>query len=190
MLVPSLLSLQVAIPCEMQTASGPLRTALAKQPVAGSVALGKRALAGDGCADLVHHGLEDQAVCVYPADHYAFWREFFGFGADHFPFGSFGENFTIAGQVEDSAYIGDRYRIGTAVVEITKPRQPCRTLNLVWEQSQLAAQMGRRGLTGWYLRVIEAGTVQSGDLFELLDRCANALSVADDWKAQPERPVS
>ncbi|MCP4093763.1 MAG: MOSC domain-containing protein [Planctomycetes bacterium] len=187
MLVPSLLSLQVAIPCQVQTPNGPLRTALAKQPVTERIALGPRALAGDGCADLVHHGLIDQAVCVYPQEHYQWWREHLGLNEDHFPYGSFGENFTVAGQTEESAYLGDRYRIGTAVVEITKPRQPCSTLNKVWGEPQLAAQMGRRALTGWYLRVLEPGQVQAGDLFELLDRSAKALSVAEDWKSQQNR---
>ena len=187
MLVPSLLSLQVATPCEVQTPNGPVRTALAKQPVSERIALGARALAGDGCADLVHHGLEAQAVCVYPQEHYLWWREHLGLGAEHFPYGSFGENFTVGGQTEESAFIGDRYRIGTAMVEITKPRQPCSTLNKVWGESQLAAQMGRRGLTGWYLRVLEPGEVQAGDLFELLERSAQALSIADDWKAQQAR---
>lgn len=182
MLVPSLLSIQVAIPCEVQTADGPLRTGLVKQPVAGEIHLGLRALDGDGCADLVYHALEDQAVCVYPADHYAWWREFLQLDEANLPHGSFGENFTIAGQVEENAYVGDRYRIGTAIVEITKPRKPCSTLNQVWGESQMAAQMGRRNLTGWYLRVLEAGTVKAGHAFELLERSASAPTILDVWR--------
>jgi MOSC domain-containing protein YiiM len=190
MLVPSLLSVQVALPCEVQTSHGPLRTGLVKQSVQVPVRLGRRALAGDGCADLLRHGLEDQAVCVYPAAHYPQWREFFGFGAEHFPHGSFGENFTVAGQVEESARVGDRYRVGTAVVEVTKPRRPCATLNEVWGEPRLAAQMGRRGLTGWYLRVLEVGIVQAGDAFELLRRDADAPTVADAWREMASRETS
>lgn len=182
MLVPSLLSVQVAIPCEVQTASGPLRTGLVKQPVAGEIHLGLRALDGDGCADLVHHALEDQAVCVYPAAHYAWWREFLQLDETNLPHGSFGENFTIAGQVEENAYVGDRYRVGSAVVEITKPRQPCSTLNQVWGVARMAAQMGRRNLTGWYLRVLEEGTLKAGAPFELLKRHADAPTVLEAWR--------
>jgi MOSC domain-containing protein YiiM len=128
-------------------------------------------------------------VCVFPQEHYRWWREHLGLSAEHFPYGSFGENFTVEGQTEESAYIGDRYRIGTAVVELTKPRQPCSTLNKVWGEPQLAAQMGRRGLTGWYLRVLEPGEVQAGDLFQLLERSALAPTVADAWKSKQSRQV-
>ncbi len=189
MLVPSLLSVQVGMPCEVQTADGPLRTGLVKQPVSGQVFLGARALDGDGCADLVHHGLEDQGVCVYPAEHYLWWREFLQLDEVNFPFGSFGENFTVAGQVEASAYVGDRYRVGTAMVEITKPRRPCATLNKVWGVNQIAAQMGRQDKIGWYLRVLETGKVQAGDSFELLDRDAGAVNIVDAWHDMDTREV-
>ena len=182
MLVPSLLSVQVALPREVQTANGPLRTGMVKLAVAGPIQVGLRALAGDGCADLVHHGLEDQSVCVYPAEHYAWWREYLQRDAVGLPYGSFGENFTVAGQLEQSAYVGDRYRIGSAIVEITKPRRPCSTLNKVWGDSQMVAQMGRRALTGWYLRVLQVGTVQAGDLCELLERQLDAPNICDAWR--------
>jgi len=179
-----LLSVQVALPAKLSTAAGELRTAMRKCEVTGPVALGLRALAGDGCADLRHHGLEDQAVCVYPAAHYAAWREWLGKSAAAFPYGSLGENFTVAGQSEELVHVGDRYRIGTAEVEVTKPRAPCATLNKVWERSEFAARMGRLDQTGWYLRVLVAGTVAAGQPWELLARDESAPTIAASWQAK------
>lgn len=177
-----LLSLQVSLPCEVVTAEGPLRTGLRKSPVSGPLHLGPRALDGDGCADLIHHGLEDQAVCVMPVEHYGFWRGELGLDEVGFPFGSFGENFTVEGQTEQDLYLGDRWRIGEAEVEVTKPRVPCATLNRVWGHRRFAALMGRKALTGWYLRVLKPGPVEAGQVMELLWRDPSAITVEEAWK--------
>lgn len=174
-------SLQVSLPVEVETAAGNLRTGLRKSAVQGPILLGPRALEGDGCGDLSCHGLEDQAVCVLPLEHYAFWREELRLDADAFPCGSFGDNFTVSGQAEADVHLGDRWRVGEAEVEVTKPRAPCSTLNKVWGHVTLAALMGRRGMTGWYLRVLRPGQVEAGQPMELLWRDADALSVAQAW---------
>lgn len=176
--------IQVALPTVVETSSGPLRTAMCKRPVVGPVELGAEALAGDGCADLKHHGHEDQAVCVMPIEHYAFWRARLGHTEDSFPCGSFGDNFTVSGLLETDIREGDLWRIGTAEVEVTKPRQPCSTLNKVWDAKDFVAVMGREGNTGWYLRVRKEGIVTAGDAIELLHSDPSAPTIAAMWAAK------
>lgn len=176
--------LQVAEPTMVETADGPLRTALCKRSVLDAVFLGQRALEGDGCADLVHHGLEDQAVCVMPLQHYAWWREELQREQGSFPLGSFGDNFTVTGMSEEDVHVGDVWSIGDAEIVVTKPRQPCSTLNKVWGRKDFAALMGRRGLTGWYLQVQKPGLVTAGDGITLLHRDPVAPTIAQAWDAQ------
>lgn len=169
---------------ELSRGGETLRTALCKQPVATRVWLGPRGLAGDECADRKYHGHEDQAICVYPMEYYTAWREWLNLDAEAFPYGSFGENFTTSGLLESEVFAGDQVRVGEAVVEVTKPRQPCVTLNKVWERRDFAAHMGREGWTGWYLRVLTPGQVDAGDAWEILARQPQAQSMAALWAAQ------
>lgn len=180
----TLLALLAAMPSEIETPGGPLRTGMRKQTLLQPTQLGLRALEGDGCEDLVHHGLEDQAVCVMPEQHYAWWRKELELSAEDFPLGSFGENFVVEGQNETTVLVGSIYRIGEAEVEVTKPRFPCSTLNRVWGRKDMAALMGRNGLTGWYFRVLRPGLVTSGQELELLQEAPDGLSVLDTWKTK------
>ena len=176
-------SVQVGQPTDRPTAEGPLRTAMVKDRVAGPIQLGTRALEGDGCANLKYHGHEDQASCVYPAEHFPRLAE--ALSLPPFPHGAFGDNFTVTGGDEQSVRVGEVDRVGTALVEVTKPREPCSTLNAVWGCAQLAAQIGRRGWTGWYLRVLEPGTVQEGDAWTLERAAAEgAPSIAEVWQSK------
>lgn len=177
------LSIQVGLPTEVDSEQGPFRTAILKQMVEGAVELGMRSLAGDGCADLKYHGHEDQAVCVYPAQHFAMLAA--ELDREPFPAGGFGDNFTVEGADESSVRVGEVYRVGTALVEVTKPREPCGTLNRAWACSKLAAAIGRSGATGWYLRVLEPGTVQAGDTWQLERAAAEgAPTIAEVWQAK------
>ena len=177
------LSIQVSLPTVVDSEQGPFRTAILKKEVAGAVELGMRSLAGDGCADLKYHGHEDQAVCVYPAQHFAMLAE--TLGREPFPHGGFGDNLTVEGADETSVHVGEVYRVGTARVEVTKPREPCSTLNRAWGCPQLAAAIGRSGATGWYLRVLEPGTVQAGDSWTLeREAPEGAPTIAEVWQAK------
>jgi MOSC domain-containing protein YiiM len=145
-------------------------SAIAKTPVEGPVRIGFLGIDVDQQADPRFHGGPDKALHHYPSDHYARWGSL---AVDH-PLlnapGAFGENVSTWGLTEDRVCIGDRFRLGTALVEISQGRQPC------WKQghrmawSALPALMVRERRSGWYYRVIEEGKATEGDSLSLLDR--------------------
>lgn len=145
-------------------------SAIAKRPVAGPVRVHRLGLAGDAQADLTVHGGPDKAIHHYPHDHYAFWRESLG---DHpllADYGAFGENIATDGLTEDAICIGDRWRMGTALVEVSQGRQPCWKLDHRFDGAAVNAGVVRSRRAGWYYRVIEEGEVAAGDAMELLAR--------------------
>jgi MOSC domain-containing protein YiiM len=144
------------------------RTAFFKSAVARPVHVGEEGLEGDGVADRANHGGIDGAVLAYAAAHYPHWRE--ELPEKDFAFGGFGENLTIAGLTEDEVCIGDRWRSGEVVFEVSKPRQPCWKLCRRWSQPDLAKRVVQTGRGGWYLRVRETGIVSAGATIELEHR--------------------
>ena len=169
-----LFSLQLGSAVEVGAGEGvewwdkPWRTALFKQPRPGAHWLGYEGLRGDEQADRKHHGGVDKAVCVYPAEHYPFWRT--ELALPELPHGAFGENFTTQGLTEDSVCIGDVFTVGAAQVQISQPRQPCWKLARRWRIKDLPAQAEQNGRTGFYFRVLRHGLVQAGDDLKLEDR--------------------
>lgn len=151
------------------------RSAIGKEPVAGAVWLGQTNVAGDQQANLQVHGGPDKAVNVYPSEHYAIWRNTLQLEMSG---GAFGENFTTAGLSETDVCIGDIYRIGEAVVQVTQPRQPCAKLARRWRMKDLAARVIEAGKTGWYLRVLQEGAVEAGMSIELLERTQPQWTIA------------
>jgi len=137
-------------------------------PVEGPVFAGKTNLAGDGQADLVNHGGVDKAVLAYSADHYPKWRK--ELCLPEMPFGAFGENLTIAGWSEECVCIGDTFRIGTAIFEVSQPRQPCWKLARRWRMHELTALVLNNGRSGWYLRVLEEGWIKAEMPVVLIER--------------------
>jgi len=154
----------------------PWTTGFFKVPVAGPVFAGATNLAGDGQADLKHHGGVDKAVLAYSADHYPNWREELRF--PDMPFGAFGENLTISGLSEESVFIGDIFRIGPVTFEVSQPRQPCWKLARRWRMHELVRLVVHNGRSGWYLRVLEEGYIEAGMPVELLERPNPAWSIA------------
>ncbi|MEO1087931.1 MAG: MOSC domain-containing protein, partial [Acidobacteriota bacterium] len=143
----------------------PWTSAIVKTPTPGRLALGSTQLDGDGQADLRHHGGPDKAVLAYAASHYDAWAP------EHdFPWGGFGENWTVAGHDEDTVFLGDIYTVGTATVQVSQPRQPCWKLNRRWQIKGLALEAQNSGRLGWYYRVLSTGHVQVGDIFTLVER--------------------
>ena len=123
-----------------------MRPASTNQPVAGPVSLKRLNLAGDGQGDLKNHGGEYQAVYCYPHEHYAYWAT--ELARDDFAFGQFGENFTTQGLLENEVCIGDTFRIGEAIVQVTQPRVPC---------YKLADKLGIPGFDKTFLRANRSG---------------------------------
>ena len=146
-------------------------TGIHKQPVQGPVQVNRLGLEGDEQADLTVHGGLTKAVYAYPSEHYAFWaaqrlaalkRE------APLPPGSIGETLTLQGIVESEIWVGDRLRIGGALLEVTEPRQPCFKFNAKMGFSHAAKMMVQAGNSGFYLRVVEPGVLQAGDAVTLL----------------------
>lgn len=145
-------------------------SAIAKFPVQGTVRVTRLGLEGDEQADLANHGGFEKAIHHYPHDHYAFWRAAL---ADHpllGAFGAFGENIATEGLTEDMVCIGDRWRLGSALVEVSQGRQPCWKVDHRFDGARVNATMVRERNAGWYYRVIEEGTVQAGDSLQLVAR--------------------
>ena len=145
-------------------------SAIDKRAVEGRRAVGALGIAGDKQADLSVHGGPDKAIHHYPRDHYGWWAETIGDHALLQDAGAFGENISTSGLTESAACIGDRYRLGSALVEISQGRQPCWKLGHRFGIATLPATVvsSRRG--GWYYRVIEDGAVGAGDALELMER--------------------
>jgi MOSC domain-containing protein YiiM len=163
----TLLSIQIGMPKffpssdQSRLASKPWLTGFFKTQTAETVSITIDGIDGDGQADLANHGGPDKAICVYPSEHFDFWRNFLN--GDQLGGGGFGENFTTAGLLEETVCIGDRYRIGSAVVEVSQPRQPCWKLARRWDHKTLSVEVQRTGKTGWYFRVIESGEARAGE---------------------------
>lgn len=153
-------------------------SAIAKEPVAGRLRVHRLGIEGDEQADLTVHGGVDKAIHHYPHDHYAFWREAIG---DH-PLlqchGAFGENISTRGLTEETVCIGDRWRLGTAVVEVSQGRQPCWKLDHRFGGLPVNAKMVKVRRAGWYYRVLEEGEIAAGDTMELLERLHPGWTIA------------
>jgi MOSC domain-containing protein YiiM len=141
-----------------------------KSSVETRLRLERSQLDGDAQADLKNHGGPDKAVCCYAAEHYPGWRAALGKTETDFSYGAFGENFTLQGLTEDRVCIGDIYAVGTALVQVSQPRMPCWKLGRRWELPHLPLEVQARGLTGYYLRVMEPGDVGAGDELTLTER--------------------
>lgn len=171
-----LVSLNVALPVAVMHGSREIQTGINKEPAAGRVFLTKTGLHGDGQGDLVHHGGEDKAVCVYSRDHFPYWEE--AWGKQVRP-GAFGENFTAEGLTEEKLCVGDVVRVGSALVQVSQPRQPCFKLGLKHGLPELPVRVQENGYTGFYFRVLEEGEVGAGDSFTLERRDPAGLTLRE-----------
>ena len=159
--MPKLLSVNVGLPREIAWQGKVVRTAIWKHPVSGRVFARRLNLDGDGQADLKGHGGEQRAVMVYQLEAYRYWER--ELGRNDFEYGQFGENFTVEGLPDDEVCIGDRYRIGTAVFEVTQPRVTCYRLGIRMNNPEMASLLVSHRKPGFYFRVITEGEVGAGD---------------------------
>ena len=152
-----------------------------KSEVSVPLQLSEAGFVGDMQGDTVRHGGPEKAVHHYPFDHYAFWIGEFGEQPILANPGAFGENIATLGLTEGEAAIGDVFRLGSAVIEISQGRQPCWKLNERFAQKDMARKVQETGRTGWYYRVIEPGTVVPGDHLSLLERRSPEWTLARIW---------
>ena len=153
-------------------------TAMFKQLAVGPLELGPEGFIGDEQADRRVHGGPEKAVHLYPAAHYAKLAERFPEAASQLIPGSLGENISCAELDESSVRIGDIYRLGSARLQVCQPRNPCWKIDDRFNADGMAAFIAETNLTGWYWRVVQAGSVPPGAMLELDEAAASALSLA------------
>jgi ferredoxin-NADP reductase/MOSC domain-containing protein YiiM len=172
-----LLSLNVGLPREIEWRGQKVSTAIWKHPVEGRRLARRLNVDGDEQADLVGHGGEQRAVFVYQIEAYRYWEE--ELGRDDLIYGQFGENFTVAGLPDDEVCVGDRFRIGSAVFEVTQPRVTCYKVGIRLDEPRMPALLTGRGRPGFYLRVLEEGDVGAGDAIQKVADGPGRLSVRE-----------
>lgn len=170
-------SVNVGMPAPLRRGDESVPSGIVKTPVAGRVHVGRTNLDGDGQADLRVHGGPDKAVYAYPAEHYGTWAA--ELGRDDMVPGLFGENLTLEGADEGDVLIGDRFRAGTALLEVSQPRIPCFKLGIRVGDPHFLRPFLQSGRTGFYLRVVEEGDLAAGDPVERVSRGEGGLSVLD-----------
>ena len=172
-----ILSVNVSLPKEIQYRSKTVRTGIFKEPVKGRVRLRTLNLDGDGQADLIAHGGIYRAVYVYSIENYDYWKR--ELGRADFSHGQFGENFTVEGMLEDDTCIGDVFRVGSALVEVTQPRPPCYKLAIKMGLAKFPKLFLASGRVGFYFRVLEEGDVGAGDVLERIRSDSERMTVRE-----------
>jgi MOSC domain-containing protein YiiM/ferredoxin-NADP reductase len=156
-----LLSVNVGLPRDIEWQGKTVHTAVWKAPVQGRRMARRLNIDGDGQGDLAGHGGEHRAVFVYQIESYRYWQN--QLGRNDFTYGQFGENFTVEGLADTEVCIGDHYRIGDALFEVTQPRVTCYRVGIRMNEPQMAALLVSHGRPGFYFRVLEEGDVGAGD---------------------------
>jgi ferredoxin-NADP reductase/MOSC domain-containing protein YiiM/ferredoxin len=172
-----LLSVNVGLPRDIAWKNRTIHTGIWKDPVRGRCRVGRLNLDGDGQGDLGGHGGEQRAVFVYQIEAYRHWQ--MQLGRADFVHGQFGENFTIEGLPDDTVCIGDRYRIGSAVFEVTQPRVTCYRVGIRTNEPRMPALLTSSGKPGFYFRVLTEGEVGAGDEIVKVGEAGERMTVAE-----------
>ena len=172
-----LISVNVGLPRVVMSNGDPVSTGIFKEPVAGRVMLRTLNLDGDRQADLSVHGGPSKAVYAYPSEHYAYWKQ--ELPEMKLPWGMFGENFTSAGLIESELSIGDKFRVGSAVVMVTEPRMPCYKLGIKFGRSDIVQKFLASERSGFYFAVLKEGEVGVGDPIERMEKSERSVRVSD-----------
>jgi ferredoxin-NADP reductase/MOSC domain-containing protein YiiM len=175
--MPRLLSVNVGLPRDVAWNGKTVRTAVWKSPVVGRRTARKLNLDGDAQGDLSGHGGEQRAVFVYQMGSYHYWEKLLG--RSDFTFGQFGENFTIEGLADDEVCIGDRYRIGDALFEVTQPRVTCYRVGIRMNELRMPSLLVAHHRPGFYFRVLEEGQVGAGDEIVKVAEGPERITVAE-----------
>jgi MOSC domain-containing protein YiiM len=163
--------------------NGTETSAIAKRPREGAVQVLGEGLAPDEQADPLVHGGPEMALHLYPQGHHDWWRGQIGESPLLDEPGGFGSNLAVTGLTEEMVHIGDRFRLGSALIEVSQPRQPCWKIEHRFGHKGMVASIIKTGRCGWYFRVIETGEVTAGDALERIAIGAEDWSVARVFKA-------
>jgi ferredoxin-NADP reductase/MOSC domain-containing protein YiiM/ferredoxin len=170
-----LLSVNVGLPRDVTWQGRTVHTGIWKAPVEGPRMVRRLNIDGDGQGDVAGHGGEHRAVFVYQHDSYRYWQN--QLGRTDLAYGQFGENFTVEGLADTEVCIGDRYRIGRALFEVTQPRVTCYRVGIRMNEPEMAALLVKHGRPGFYFRVIEEGEVEADDEITLVVAGPERMSV-------------
>jgi MOSC domain-containing protein YiiM len=174
------ISVNVGLPRQVDWKGMKVQTGIFKAPVEGPVRVAPLNLAGDQQADLTVHGGLNKAVYGYPDEHYEYWSA--QLPDRKLSWGNFGENLTSEGLLEDTLYIGDRLRVGSALLMVTQPRMPSYKLALRFGRDDMIQSFLASGRSGFYFSVVEPGEVRAGSEIEIVNRDGNGVTVADITK--------
>ena len=172
-----LLSVNLGLPRDLEWQGRTVHTGIWKEPVQGRRMVGRLNIDGDGQGDLVGHGGEQRAVFVYQIESYRYWAE--QLGRDDFSYGQFSENFTVEDMPDDQVCIGDQYRVGDAVFEVTQPRVTCYRVGIRMAEPQMPALLVSHRRPGFYFRVLQEGGVEAGDEIVKLTTGPEAMTVVE-----------
>jgi ferredoxin-NADP reductase/MOSC domain-containing protein YiiM len=177
MMVARLLSVNVGLPKDIDWLGKTVHTGIWKEPVQGRRTVRRLNIDGDGQGDLAGHGGEHRAVMVYQTDSYRYWERYF---ERKFPaYGQFGENLTVDGLPDNAVCIGDRYRIGSALFEVTQPRVTCYRLGIRMDEPLMASLLVAHHRPGFYMRVLQEGDIAAGDEIIKVSAGPEQMTVAD-----------
>jgi MOSC domain-containing protein YiiM len=183
----TIISVNIGMPQEVEWQNKKVLTGIFKYPTDMPVQVTKNGIEGDGQADLIHHGGTDKAVYAYPLEHYNFWRQFLAI--NQLETGSFGENLTTAGVMDNEVYMGDLWQFGTAVLMAVQPRMPCSKLGLRFNNAAMTKYFARARRNGFYFRVMQEGVFRKGDAIHLVKRSEYDITIQNvvDCYAMPKK---
>lgn len=175
--LPRVVSVNVGMPRRIETRAGVILTSIFKSPVAGRRAVRGHNIEGDRQSDLSVHGGPSKAVYSYALERYPFWQE--QLPETEFEYGIFGENLTTEGLLEEAVYIGDQFRIGSAVLQVTQPRMPCYKLGIRFQRADMVKRFWQSGYSGIYFSIVTEGDLAAGDPIERVAHDDDGISVSD-----------
>jgi len=171
-----IISTNIAKPVTIQINGKQITTGIYKTPITQPIYLEKEQVKGDEISNRKVHGGEFKACYLFSADYYPYWENLYPHLEWHW--GMLGENLTVEGLEESQLFIGDIYKVGTALIQVTQPREPCNTFATKMDSKYILKQFIAHGHPGTYIRVLEEGFVSVNDTFILVKKAENSLSVA------------
>ena len=159
-----------------------VETGIFKSPVETPIFLGEEDVVNDAVIDRRYHGGIDKAVYAYSENHYAYWKEIYP-DLD-WKFGMFGENLTISNLEETEIHIGNQYKLGKAIIEVTKPREPCFKLGLVFNTQKILKQFWNSTMCGVYFKILQTGNVAVNDTLILIKNCENTPTISEVYETK------